>query len=98
MSSKKILRLELGNFPTPESELEALGEKIWQGFTKETCGTGRRIEELSGAAKFNAVLKNVGEGSMEDGFKRMCEFFYLSGALNSEFRFGKKIVLSIDDD
>ena len=96
MADKKVLKVKLGECSSPQEELDSLGDEILDGFREEFCGTGRRIDELSGAAKFNAVLRNIGDGSMKDGFKKLCKFFYLNGFLDGDLPPSGTVVLSLE--
>lgn len=44
---------------------------LWTASTFGTAGTGKRIAELSGAARYRAALANVGKGPLINGGKGM---------------------------
>ena len=61
--------------------------QISQGLSNPNSGTGRPIEELKGAAKFNAMLSNIcggskanGGGGMAEGLERIFKHGQANGA------------------
>ena len=95
MANKNVLRINLG-WETPERQYEELGEDILDGISEERCSTGTRIEDLHGAAKFNAILKNIGDGSMREGFEKICKFFYLHGIIKEKYELNQPLVIQLE--
>jgi len=50
-----------------KNEIENTEKKIQKGISKPTASTGTPIDKLNGAAKFMAVLSNIGGGSVNSG-------------------------------
>lgn len=56
-------------------ELRRTNDKIKKGKEKTTASTGTPMEKLSGAARFNATLANIGGGSKATGGGGMADGF-----------------------
>lgn len=74
-SDSQIVQQERSFEQKINRELRQTNDRIKKGKERATAGTGTPMEDLHGAAKFNALLANIGEGSKATGGGGMASGF-----------------------